>query len=69
MITQVIESYSYDQVFNPEATTAQVYSNVASDIVKGVVGGINGTIFAYGQTSSGKTHTMLGGGVFDIKLA
>ena len=22
--------------------------------------GVNGTIFAYGQTSSGKTHTMMG---------
>jgi kinesin family member 5 len=22
--------------------------------------GFNGTVFAYGQTSSGKTHTMLG---------
>lgn len=24
------------------------------------MGGFNGTVFAYGQTSSGKTHTMMG---------
>lgn len=29
-------------------------------IVESAVNGFNGTIFAYGQTSSGKTHTMLG---------
>lgn len=29
-------------------------------IVNKVVNGYHGTIFAYGQTSSGKTHTMLG---------
>ncbi|KAK0148734.1 Kinesin heavy chain isoform 5C [Merluccius polli] len=32
----------------------------AKQIVKDVLGGYNGTIFAYGQTSSGKTHTMEG---------
>jgi len=29
-------------------------------IILGVLEGFNGTIFAYGQTSSGKTHTMTG---------
>ena len=29
-------------------------------MIKGAVGGFNTTIFAYGQTSSGKTHTMMG---------
>jgi kinesin family protein 5 len=29
-------------------------------VVKGVMEGINGTLLAYGQTSSGKTHTMSG---------
>ena len=27
--------------------------------------GFNGTVFAYGQTSSGKTHTMMGPDIFD----
>jgi kinesin family protein 5 len=35
-----------------------VYNEAAKEIVKDVLSGYNGTIFAYGQTSSGKTHTM-----------
>lgn len=42
-------------------TNSDLYSNVCKPIVQGVMDGINGTIFAYGQTSSGKTHTMMGG--------
>ncbi len=38
----------------------QVYEKTTRDIVEKVVGGFNGTVFAYGQTSSGKTHTMMG---------
>ena len=38
----------------------QVYDRTTKDIVEKVVGGFNGTVFAYGQTSSGKTHTMMG---------
>ncbi|XP_043089992.1 kinesin heavy chain-like [Puntigrus tetrazona] len=41
-------------------TQEQVYNTCAKQIVKDVLGGYNGTIFAYGQTSSGKTHTMEG---------
>ena len=33
---------------------------------KGVFTGFNGTILAYGQTSSGKTHTMYGYDIYDI---
>lgn len=38
----------------------QVYEKTTKDIIAKVMGGFNGTVFAYGQTSSGKTHTMLG---------
>eukprot|EP00887_Chlorella_sp_A99_P008132 scaffold12.g8132.t1 len=37
-----------------------VYKAIASPIVQSAMDGINGTIFAYGVTSSGKTHTMMG---------
>lgn len=33
---------------------------MAKPILDAVVNGYNGTIFAYGQTSSGKTYTMMG---------
>ena len=37
-----------------------MYIDTASDIIEQTVSGFNTTIFAYGQTSSGKTHTMYG---------
>ncbi|KAG8188232.1 hypothetical protein JTE90_021253 [Oedothorax gibbosus] len=52
--------YVFDKIFKPNATQEKVYSEAAKAIVKDVLMGYNGTIFAYGQTSSGKTHTMEG---------
>eukprot|EP00210_Caulerpa_lentillifera_P008327 g7943.t2 len=52
--------YHYDTVFQQDQDNQFVYNTVASDIVSTAMGGINGTIFAYGVTSSGKTHTMMG---------
>lgn len=53
-------NFTFDYVFSPEMDTAEVYRLQCSDIVVGCMEGYNGTIFAYGQTSSGKTHTLLG---------
>ncbi|XP_078018879.1 kinesin-1 heavy chain-like isoform X1 [Epinephelus lanceolatus] len=52
--------YYFDRVFRSDTTQVQFYNAVAQKIVRDVLGGYNGTIFAYGQTSSGKTHTMEG---------
>uniref|UniRef100_A0A672S2Q8 Kinesin-like protein n=1 Tax=Sinocyclocheilus grahami TaxID=75366 RepID=A0A672S2Q8_SINGR len=52
--------YVFDRVFQSNTSQEQVYTACAQQIVKDVLGGYNGTIFAYGQTSSGKTHTMEG---------
>ncbi|XP_046715714.1 kinesin heavy chain-like isoform X2 [Silurus meridionalis] len=52
--------YVFDRVFPPNTTQEQVYESCAKDTIKDVLGGYNGTIFTYGQTSSGKTHTMEG---------
>uniref|UniRef100_UPI00398E5EB6 kinesin heavy chain-like n=1 Tax=Pristiophorus japonicus TaxID=55135 RepID=UPI00398E5EB6 len=54
------KSYVFDRVFPTNTTQDQVYNACAKQIVRDVLGGYNGTIFAYGQTSSGKTHTMEG---------
>lgn len=54
------KTYLFDRVFGPTASQAHVYEEAAKPIVKDVLSGYNGTIFAYGQTSSGKTHTMEG---------
>ncbi|KAM9232740.1 kinesin-1 heavy chain isoform 2-T2 [Leptosomus discolor] len=60
--TVVIASkpYIFDRVFQSNTSQEQVYNDCAKKIVKDVLEGYNGTIFAYGQTSSGKTHTMEG---------
>lgn len=39
---------------------ANLYEEAAAPIVDNVMEGYNGTIFAYGQTGTGKTHTMEG---------
>ncbi|NXI15773.1 KIF5C protein, partial [Irena cyanogastra] len=52
--------YVFDRVLPPNTSQEQVYNACAKQIVKDVLEGYNGTIFAYGQTSSGKTHTMEG---------
>ncbi|CAA2935265.1 kinesin KIN-7E isoform X1 [Olea europaea subsp. europaea] len=53
-------AYPFDRVFRGDCGTREVYEEGAKDIALSVVSGINSTIFAYGQTSSGKTYTMNG---------
>lgn len=57
--------FTFDKTFGEECTTQEVYNNVAKNIVGSVCSGLNGTIFAYGQTSSGKTYTMQGSGTIE----
>ena len=42
------------------STQEQAYAVVGLPLVRSVIDGFNGTIFAYGMTGSGKTHTMIG---------
>ncbi|KAJ7547429.1 hypothetical protein O6H91_08G085700 [Diphasiastrum complanatum] len=53
-------SYTFDRVFGPDCPTKQVYNDGAKQVALSALTGINSTIFAYGQTSSGKTYTMRG---------
>ena len=57
--------FKYDKIFNSEAPQNQVYEYVGKRIVGDVMEGYNGTIFAYGQSGSGKTYTMYGPDIFD----
>lgn len=50
---------TFDASYGQEATQGEVYDFVSA-AVDDVVNGINSTVFAYGQTGTGKTHTMLG---------
>ena len=57
--------YHYDHVFDPTCTQKFIFEKAVKPIVDSVMEGFNGTVFAYGQTSSGKTHTMLGPSIDD----
>ena len=60
MSIQQLTFFLADQMFDTDCKTLAVYNTFAQQIVRGCMEGVNGTIFAYGQTSSGKTHTMSG---------
>ncbi|CAM8960043.1 unnamed protein product [Rhodiola kirilowii] len=52
--------FDFDRIFGDDCKTDEVYRACTKEIVAGAVRGFNGTVFAYGQTNSGKTHTMRG---------
>ncbi|KAI4350954.1 hypothetical protein L6164_005356 [Bauhinia variegata] len=53
-------SFTFDKVFGPTSLTETVYEEGVKNVALSALMGINATIFAYGQTSSGKTYTMRG---------
>jgi kinesin family protein 18/19 len=53
-------AYAFDHSFAPSVPTSEVYACTTRFLVAGVMEGYNATVFAYGATGSGKTHTMLG---------
>ncbi|KAI3463865.1 hypothetical protein Pfo_020528 [Paulownia fortunei] len=53
-------SFMFDKVFGPDCATEAVYEDGVKTVALSALMGINATIFAYGQTSSGKTYTMRG---------
>ncbi|CAD5114844.1 DgyrCDS3880 [Dimorphilus gyrociliatus] len=54
------KTFTFDTVFGPDCKQVDVYNTCARPIVDSVIEGYNGTIFAYGQTGTGKTFTMEG---------
>ena len=54
------KSYHFDKVFSPAADQAILFEDVVAPILDEVLAGFNCTIFAYGQTGTGKTYTMSG---------
>ncbi|KAA8894875.1 P-loop containing nucleoside triphosphate hydrolase protein [Sphaerosporella brunnea] len=52
--------YTFDRTFGPEADQQRIYDHVVAPLLNEVLDGYNCTIFAYGQTGTGKTYTMTG---------
>lgn len=54
------KTYHFDKVFSPAADQAIIFEDVVAPILNEMLTGYNCTIFAYGQTGTGKTYTMSG---------
>jgi len=54
------QNFQFDDVFGPNVNTPTIYHKIARPITKAALQGFNGSVFMYGQTTSGKTYTMLG---------
>ncbi|SMY30119.1 unnamed protein product [Zymoseptoria tritici ST99CH_1A5] len=54
------KTYQFDKVFSPAADQGMVFEEVVKPVLDEVLSGFNCTIFAYGQTGTGKTYTMTG---------
>ncbi|KYO42298.1 kinesin-like protein KIF11 isoform X1 [Alligator mississippiensis] len=54
------KTYTFDMVFGAQAKQIDVYRSVVCPILDEVIMGYNCTVFAYGQTGTGKTFTMEG---------
>ncbi|XP_068150358.1 uncharacterized protein cmet isoform X2 [Drosophila tropicalis] len=60
LIDSQADPFVVDYAFDQDTTNQKVFDRMAKHIVHACMQGFNGTIFAYGQTSSGKTYTMMG---------
>jgi kinesin family member 15 len=52
--------FTFDSVYGSDSIQQEVYDEGGFSLVESVISGYNGTMFAYGQTGCGKTHTMMG---------
>ncbi|KAG6451340.1 hypothetical protein O3G_MSEX007091 [Manduca sexta] len=58
--TNLTKKFTFDRAFAPNASQVEIYQEVVSPLIEEVLAGYNCTVFAYGQTGTGKTHTMVG---------
>lgn len=59
---QIDRTFAFDKVLGPKSQQQDVFNHAVVPLVSEVLDGYNCTIFAYGQTGTGKTYTMEGGG-------
>ncbi|KAL9613130.1 MAG: hypothetical protein Q9167_002295 [Letrouitia subvulpina] len=54
------QTFGFDQVFDDNTSQADVYEATTRNLLDSVLDGYNATVFAYGATGCGKTHTITG---------
>jgi kinesin family protein 18/19 len=52
------QPFTFDRVFDDNTTQAEVYEATTKNLLDSVFDGYNATVFAYGATGCGKTHTI-----------
>ncbi|KAK6948889.1 hypothetical protein Daesc_008960 [Daldinia eschscholtzii] len=52
--------FAFDRIFDENTTQTEVYEATTKGLLDSVLDGYNATVFAYGATGCGKTHTITG---------
>lgn len=60
LVFRTQERYNFEMVFDENTETTEIFASIGVPLIDSCFEGINVCIFAYGQTSSGKTFTMVG---------
>lgn len=67
--SKLTKKFTFDRTFGPDSRQVDVYSAVVGPLIEEVLSGYNCTVFAYGQTGTGKTHTMVGNECAELKAS
>jgi hypothetical protein len=57
--------YKFNHVFSPDASDEEIFERIGFELIDNTLNGLNSTLFAYGQTGTGKTFTMTGNSMKD----
>jgi len=59
-VTEPPRQFTFDSIYDWNSTQSDIFEETFQNLLDSVLSGFNGTIFAYGQTGTGKTFTMEG---------
>ena len=59
---EIAKQWPFDHVFGSDCNNEMIFETVGKNLVEAALDGYNTVMFMYGQTSSGKTFTLFGGG-------
>lgn len=65
--SKLTKKFTFDRTFGQDSRQCDVYHTVVAPLIEEVLRGYNCTVFAYGQTGTGKTHTMVGNECVELK--
>lgn len=52
--------FIFDSVFGPDSTNVEIFAHSTKSLIDTLMSGYNCSVFVYGATGAGKTHTMIG---------